>query len=398
MSFSCKTVLLSLAIILCAGSAAPAYAQICIDESSASVDSVKSASSMKPRYTTKKRITFLWDVTLSMYGMRLGPDGTPIPALTSKDIYDKVQESIINQINSINNETVEIVVVPFQEGVLVDRNNLKDWTCVSATTENKAKLAQKIRDSKQYFFEYAPKHGAGTDILSSMKWVMDNVFDEKKTDVLYLLTDGGQGGKNVRGTQQDLENYINGDWAGFALSRNVQGFYLMLTQEAKQGLPSINQGVPLVTKDMSEVDEYPSSVDIQLKGVLSLNVKEKEDFQQEFLILPYEVVGGKLPQGSKLKVRICNNNYISLGKREDPLTRTVVVPFGERDLKIPFHFLKDQSTTIYELPEESNAMLYIEEFICESEAEQEMTMVTPARIPINLINKNQPAVRIRWAF
>lgn len=380
--------IIAASLFLVVGAVSPSFAQICDEDEYNATDTVAVKSPVKPRYNTKKRITFLWDVTLSMYGKSMA-GGYLHDADVSPNIYDKVQESIIAQIDKVKNETVEIVVIPFQEGVLVSESELPEWTCVAATPENKARLIQKIRDSKEYFYEYAQSHGAGTDILSSLKWVTAKIFDENRTDILYLLTDGGQGGRNVPGKKEDLENYINGDWTGYALERNVQGFYLMLTKEAKNEMPNIDPNSPLKPKDISEVDDYPSPVNIQLKSSLSLDMKDKETYKQEYFVLTYGIDGGDLPAGAKLKVRICNNGYIALNQE--------YVAFGENDIRIPFRFLKNWETAKNELPEESRAIITVE-FVCDSPEEQAMAMVTPVKIPVTLINKPQPTIKIRWEY
>ena len=50
------------------------------------------------------RQTYLWDVTLSMKGYNGAPD-----------IYSKVVEVMVKDIQSITNERTEIVVIPFQD-------------------------------------------------------------------------------------------------------------------------------------------------------------------------------------------------------------------------------------------------------------------------------------------
>ena len=207
-------------------------------------------NSATAQQVTKFRYTFLWDVTTSMYGKKI--DGSR--ADVSKDMYDEVQNNLIKQINKIDDETAEIVVIPFQAGVIYDylekecNDNRQEWKCKSATSENKSKLIKKIKDNKGVFPEIAKKRGGGTDILSSLQWTTENIFDKTRTDILFLLTDGSQEGEKVikrSGGKDALEKYINSDWKNFALSRNVQGFYLVLTEEANNGAPNIDNDVPM---------------------------------------------------------------------------------------------------------------------------------------------------------
>ena len=77
------------------------------------------------------RMTYLWDVTLSMKGY----NGSP-------NIYDKVVTAMIKDIESITNERTEIVVVPFQNSKYCDV--WKEF----ATPQGKANLKSKIKAYK----------------------------------------------------------------------------------------------------------------------------------------------------------------------------------------------------------------------------------------------------------
>lgn len=354
-------------------------------------------NSATAQQVTKFRYTFLWDVTTSMYGKKI--DGSK--ADVSKDIYDEVQNNLIKQINKIDDETAEIVVIPFQAGVIYDylekecNDNRQEWKCKSATSENKSKLIKKIKDNKGVFPEIAKKRGGGTDILSSLQWTTENIFDKTRTDILFLLTDGSQEGEKVikrSGGKDALEKYINSDWKNFALSRNVQGFYLVLTEEANNGAPNIDNDVPM--KLIPALDlEFPSPINIQLESPLPIDVKNNEVFEQaEFRVfkVSYQINGGRLPEGSRLKIRMCDNDYIAVDKN--------IVDFSNRQLEIPYHFLKNHDTTVSELPEKCNVYIYVDEFICNSETAKNLTTVSPRQIPVTIINKSQPAIEIYWEY
>ena len=74
------------------------------------------------------RQTYLWDVTLSMKGFNGAPD-----------IYDKVVDVMIKDIQSISNERTEIVVIPFQD------KELDVWRAY-ATPAGKATITKRIRE------------------------------------------------------------------------------------------------------------------------------------------------------------------------------------------------------------------------------------------------------------
>ena len=79
------------------------------------------------------RQTYLWDVTLSMKGYNGAPN-----------IYEKVVDVMVKDIQSITNERTEIVVIPFQDTKYCDV-----WRAF-ATEEGKADIIRHIRSYTVY--------------------------------------------------------------------------------------------------------------------------------------------------------------------------------------------------------------------------------------------------------
>ena len=112
------------------------------------------------------RLTYLWDVTLSMKGY----NGSP-------NIYDKVVTAMIKDIESVTNERTEIVVVPFQNSQYCEV--WKEY----ATPQGKANLKSKIK-------AYKNDNVTNTNISAPLQYAIDEIFTTDKIDIMKLMTDG----------------------------------------------------------------------------------------------------------------------------------------------------------------------------------------------------------------
>jgi len=333
----------------------------------------------------KYRYTFLWDVTLSMYGKRL--DGGHLqPARYDKDIYDKVETALIRQIQNLDDPTAEIVVVPFQEHALV-AGQLSEWRA-PATAEGRAKLIGKIKGSKQIFQDNIvlkntmfPQSGAGTNILGSLQWVTNNVFDDR-IDVLFLLTDGGQGSGDVNTSKKDLENYLNSEWADFAKEHNVHGFYLTLTETAQKAVPEIKSDTPIVVVPSLDLN-FPVPTQIKIDARKTLNVND--DYNIDSFSVAYQLVNGELPSGSRIELST-DCDFIQL-KGE--------AVFEDRQITIPFRFVGTQSDLKSRLPEEQVVDIKFT-YSCDDKNQQDVTAVSPLVFKLKIINKLQPTISFSW--
>lgn len=333
----------------------------------------------------KFRYTFLWDVTLSMYGKRLGPNGL-IPAKHDKDIYDQVEKALIKQIEMLDDPTAEIVVVPFQEHALVPMQ-ISEWT-VSADAEGRSHIISKIKSSKQFFQDNIisddtpfVKSGPGTNILGSLKWVTDNVFDDR-IDILFLLTDGGQGSGNVKTGKADLERYLNIEWSSFAKKHNVQGYYLMLTDTAMEGAPTISNDTPIKLIDATGLN-FPVPTNIKLDVRKTLNVND--DYDKSSFVIGYEVVNGRVPSGSKIR----------FSEHSDYVTIDGEVLFSASGIEIPIKFNGSKSYLKSTLPEETTIDIAVE-YSCDDPDQQSFTTVSPNVFKLKIVNKLQPTISISW--
>lgn len=137
------------------------------------------------------RLTYLWDVTLSMKGY----NGSP-------NIYDKVVIAMIKDIESVTNERTEIVVVPFQ-----DSKYCEVWK-EFATPEGKANLKSKIK-------AYKNDNVTNTNISAPLQYAIDEIFTTDKIDIMKLMTDG------VDNVDPNQLKHILDNWCQIAKSKDV---------------------------------------------------------------------------------------------------------------------------------------------------------------------------------
>lgn len=176
------------------------------------------------------RYTYLWDVTYSMYG-GYGKAGNEKseqkhPILGERivgysrtyDIFDATRKTLISDIRALKEDAKsEIIVIPFEQE--------KDavWR-VPATKEGKDEIINRIQSYRTC------KH-AYTWMANPLQYVIDNIFTKDKIDVVKLMTDGTE---SMKGHQGDLAKIME-HWCDMATEMNVFGYYVMLTDKAKNG-------------------------------------------------------------------------------------------------------------------------------------------------------------------
>lgn len=153
--------------------------------------------------TLEEKRIYLVDVTASMEGK--GNIVTP-------DIFQKVKSELINTINSINNVSTEIVVIPF-------------------TSQPHERIKGSIKE-KQVILKgisaLTIKQG-DTNIVDAWEAGVSEI-DPKKINYLFLLTDGLH---NCGPSKESLFEKLT-EWKDFAYERYYFSFYVMLTPNAKE--------------------------------------------------------------------------------------------------------------------------------------------------------------------
>ena len=135
--------------------------------------------------TTKLvRRTYLWDVTLSMMGV----GGTP-------NIWKTVQKALVDEIKQINEESTEIVIIPFQHKAISS-----DVKREMATPEGKERLIKFVSEYKlpklwvgsatsgHEVSSASDKKGTTTmtKLYEPLKYCIDNILKPDKVNILEL--------------------------------------------------------------------------------------------------------------------------------------------------------------------------------------------------------------------
>lgn len=247
-----------------------------------------------------ERMTYLWDVTLSMKGKTfIGNKETYNKEL---DIYDKVLNDLIMDIQAIEDESTEIVVIPFQTDVCEVFRSY-------ATQEGKALIVTKLK-------AYNNDKVTNTDIAKPLKHVICNVFTDDRIDYLTLLTDG------TMQNMQPLYDLLSNDWDK---ERNSDDycFYVMLTDKALDtGLVDVlekNGGIDVVTPDENRFPAF-----ICPASAVRINVRDEYDasaFKTSFKVKREN----KIPEGYQLRFVSRNNPYLKV-YAEMPFASELAVP------------------------------------------------------------------------
>ena len=226
-----------------------------------------------------ERVTYLWDVTLSMKGYN-----------GSEDIYDRVLNDLIADIRSIEDENTEIVVIPFQVDVC---NVFKAY----ATQEGKDGLIAQLKS-------YNNTEITNTDIAKPLKYVLDHVFTTDRIDYLMLLTDGTM--QNMR----PLYDLLNNEWDKSVRNKDVYSFYVMLTDKAIDD----ELGRIIDEKDKMEVvlpSENCFPAFISPKSLVRINVRD--EFEQKSFAMSFKVKRSKnIPEGYKIRLFTRPNDYLDV--------------------------------------------------------------------------------------
>jgi len=228
-----------------------------------------------------QRRIYLWDVTLSMKGS-MGK--TP-------DIYNDVVNFLKRELNSLTDENIEIVVLPFQEGIL------ETWKA-KADVAGKKYIIEKIES-------YSNNKVTNTDIVASVRAVQNQVINDDKHNMVFLLTDGKQTGGN-----QALLALIK-NWEEYAKIKDVYALYVMLTPQAvdKELVDAINEtGRIEVVQEPGKIDW----IDLQPASLIRYNIKD--DAGKPAMIPITYKKNMALPQGIKVQVTSANDSIIAINE------------------------------------------------------------------------------------
>ena len=299
-----------------------------------------------------QRRIYLWDVTLSMKGFE---GKTP-------DIYDDVVDFLKREINSITDESTEIIVLPFQESIL------EHWV-VKATESGKEDIIKKIT-------KYNNKNVTNTNIVVPMKTAQEKYINKDKKNLLFLLTDGKQTGGN-----HDLLNIIR-NWDEYAAINDAYAVYVMLTEAAKDSeiIGAIGEA-----KDIDVVIE-PGITDfivLQPEEMIRFNIKDDQDKPVNIPLISKKDIA--LPENIKVKITSADNPYLKINE-------TVII----KDNSISFKLNYDYQTLKDSLPENEKINIHLELQNREEIKKKtgKIILISPNDLKLELINKPEKILKI----
>lgn len=226
------------------------------------------------------RLTYLWDVTLSMKGFNGAPN-----------IYDKVVDALVKDIKQQSNERTEIVVIPFQNSEYSEiwRNY--------ATESGKKKLISLIKN-------YKNDNVTNTNISAPILYAIKDVFSKDKIDILKLMTDGKD---NVN--PDKLKETLS-SWCEVAKGKNVNGFYIMLTDNARDSLifDMIKNSCRFKTIFGTEIDAI---ISLTPQKNASINIRDDYNKKLNIKLTPNDGAQ-QIAQGFKVHVSVEDNPYIDI--------------------------------------------------------------------------------------
>ena len=326
------------------------------------------------------RMVYLWDVTYSMHGGYFAPavqTGTVTIAGTSHiikgysksdDIYDKILEALISDIEK-QGENTEIVVIPFGQKVL------GCWTEM-ATQEGKMSLIDNIRN----FCNLESADVQGTSISGALEYARNNVFVADVPNVLKLLTDGREN-NNTRKFYYILDN-----WCEFAAERNIASYYFVLSSEVLKNASDLKDR--LEKSCFTVITKFDTDVELQIeKTYLSISPEEIDIEVQEDYGKP--IVFHVNMNSSKEK-----SAYIRFKMDENPyfvLDKTVEVSSGVGEISLKPQCLLEEAELRRQLPVENPMKLSINFSLAK---EDESIELQSDKCILSFINKKLKKVTI----
>ena len=145
--------------------------------------------------------------------------------VTPNKIWDKVCDNLINAIENVEDETTELIVVPFAFDN--QHHNTLNAYKELATPQGKANLKNKIRSIK-------PNKSTMTYHSDALKDFYNNRIAPDRVNYMFFMTDGQNEEK-----PDPMPNLLK-HWGGRYQGKNVYGFYVMLHNSA--GSP-VTEGV-----------------------------------------------------------------------------------------------------------------------------------------------------------
>lgn len=311
------------------------------------------------------RQTYLWDVTLSMQGKAPG----------APNIWEQVKEAIITDISQINDDRTEIVVIPFQHKVL---GEWKEY----ATVAGKAKLVAKIKEYKIPLHNFNGHMTTMTCLYEPLQYVVDNVLSANKVDILKLMTDG------IPDEHEKEYEQLLARWCQIAKEKDAYGFYIMLTDQAKEGQTVLQRIAPCHFEAIDVASLGGTDVSIlMLTPQQNIAFNVREDYGKEITIKYAHNGGGTLQAGYKVHVYSYDNSYIQVDE---------VVPLNsDYTVTVKAQYMMSQTEMMSSISIEENEKLFLYSEPAEGmdQLPYAMTRILDAPTSVEMINKPEKTVK-----
>ncbi len=271
------------------------------------------------------RVVYLWDVTYSMHGGRMGGKTDTVLLVggekheivqynPNRDIYDATINQLIEDIYrpSITAMT-EIVIVPFNNHVLE-----KKIMRARGTSEGKKELEKKIRSFCELDQTY-------TNLYDPFQYAKDKILPAavKKSSIVKVLTDGNHNVSHP--SEQDFYNLLR-NWCEFAEPLKIQGYYFLLKEQIKPELKKILDESPCWEYNDNFI--IRNSFEIESKSCFNL----KEDFNKPIpLYVKPEIVNDSLVGNMEISITMDENPYMSVDT-------TIVIQESDKNISIIPHY------------------------------------------------------------
>lgn len=340
---------------------------------------------------------FIWDVTESMKGVYYDKATGEYKTDKTKDIYNEVQNVLVNVVNGIEENSGDILIIPFKDKVLEDKR-------FPTTTEG---IAQAI----SYIQNYDNDAITFTNICAAWKHSFNKIKREEK-NLIYLLTDGEQSDlsdRNPAWGKGCIKEMVD---AYCKLTQNYKftyTFYISLNTTLSSSIKNaICQSCPENLR-CSEGNPPSQIIDIQPNRLTQVvNIQDGElSFTQDFDI------NGELPTAFRYNALLVfqNNkaNTEGVGKNtpdSSPLTshpstliklkqsKNLSIDNGKTtfELDIPTAMLKKLQK---EAPEEMRATIYYtKQDLAQLGINDQIIEFTPNKVELIIRNRREKTLKI----
>lgn len=372
-----------------------AFAFLCVVSFFSSVPVCAAPQNQDDDIYKKERRIFLWDVTISMVGAteksscvlgtkRSNPDFNYEKSKfryynAEKDIFDVTRDALVRMIMQIQNESTEIIVLPFRDDIVCEFK-------ANASADGKEMLRRQIMEWNGL------KEGA-TNTYTCLKKAV-GYFSPDRRNRIVLLTDGEPNSEDGSKERDNLCEYLL-NWNGKVNSSKELGNYLvyvMLTQDAEGNIgKEVVKAAEKNPYTMSVI--FPGTpisecVFVSIKNNASIYVREyfngkfAKDGKGEIKVPCRLIEGPAITDDNIFHCSVTDNEYLEI----DP---SVPIKVSDGKLVIPFSLKRDN---IKGLPTEYNLTLTA---TCKTDTMcKTITICGKNTVEIALVNKPEPRVKI----